>query len=209
MISPVTIVDYGVGNVASIANMLKKAGFASRLVHDPEEVVAAEKLILPGVGSFDRAAAVLRQTGLRDAILERAASGIPILGVCLGMQLLLDGSEEGDAREPGLGLIPGRVRRFPSEVDGTRLLVPHMGWNTIRRVGGSGVLPTVRDGDRYYFVHSYYADPADASHRLAESAHGLPFTSMVARDNVVGAQFHPEKSHRTGMALLSDFAGSR
>ena len=205
----VTIVDYGVGNVASIANMLKKAGFDSQLTSDPDRVSAADKLILPGVGSFDRAAAVLRQTGLRDAILRRAESGTPILGVCLGMQLLMDGSDEGEASEPGLRLIPGRVRRFPAEVDGSRLLVPHMGWNTVRREGCSKVLPSVRDGDRYYFVHSYYADPADSSHRLAMSAHGVEFASMIARGNIVGAQFHPEKSHRTGMALLTDFAGGR
>ena len=209
MTSVVTIVDYGVGNVASIANMLKKAGFDSQLVSDPDRLSSADKLILPGVGSFDRAAAVLRQTGLRAAIVSRAAAGIPILGVCLGMQLLMDGSDEGDASEPGLGLIPGRVRRFPAEVDGSRLLVPHMGWNTVRRKGNPTVLTSVRDGDRYYFVHSYYADPADPSHRLAESTHGVEFASMIARANVVGAQFHPEKSHRTGMALLTDFAGSR
>jgi len=209
MTSVVTIVDYGVGNVASIANMLKKAGFDSQLVSDPDQLSSADKLILPGVGSFDRAAAVLRQTGLRAAIVSRAESGIPILGVCLGMQLLMDGSDEGDASEPGLGLIPGRVRRFPAEVDGSRLLVPHMGWNTVRRKGNSTVLPSVRDGDRYYFVHSYFADPADPSHRVAVSTHGVEFASMTARANVVGAQFHPEKSHRTGMALLTDFAGDR
>lgn len=202
----VTIIDYGVGNVASVANMLKKAGFESRLSGDPDEVASSPKLILPGVGAFDRAAAILRETGLAEAIREAARRGSWVLGVCLGMQLLLDGSDEGASTEAGVGLVPGRVRRFPVEVERAGLKVPHMGWNTVTRVGGGDALPTFRDGDRFYFVHSFYADPVDAAHRLAVSRHGIEFTSMVRRDNVLGAQFHPEKSHRTGMALLTDFA---
>ncbi len=206
MSEPITIIDYGVGNVASVANMLKKAGFESRLSGDPEVVAASAKVILPGVGAYDRAAAILRGTGLKDAVIEAAGRGSSVLGVCLGMQLLLEGSDEGEGLEAGVGLIPGRVRRFPVEVEQAGLKVPHMGWNTVTRVGSDRVLPSVRNGDRFYFVHSYYADPADAGHRLAESWHGVAFASMVQRDNVVGAQFHPEKSHRTGMALLTDFA---
>ena len=203
---PITIIDYGVGNVASVANMLKKAGFESHLSGDPDEVAVSEKLILPGVGAFDRAAGILRETGLKGAVIAAAQRGSALLGICLGMQLLLDGSDEGAAAEPGIGLIPGWVRRFPVEVERAGLKVPHMGWNTVTRVGDKGILPTFRDGDRFYFVHSYYADPFDSAHRLAVSSHGIEFTSMVLRDNVVGAQFHPEKSHRTGMALLTDFA---
>lgn len=208
MTAPITIIDYGVGNVASVANMLKKAGFDSILSGDPEVIATSEKLILPGVGAYDRAAAILRETGLKDAIVAAAATGIPVLGVCLGMQLLLDGSDEGAATETGLGLVPGRVRRFPVEVERAGLKVPHMGWNSVSRVGAKDVLPTFRDGERFYFVHSYFADPTDPAHRLATSRHGIEFTSMVRNGNVIGAQFHPEKSHRHGMALLTDFATS-
>lgn len=206
MSAVITIIDYGVGNVASVANMLKRAGFDSRLSGDPDVVAASEKLILPGVGAFDYAAGILRASGLKDAVITAANRGSAVLGVCLGMQLLLDGSDEGASLESGIGLIAGRVRRFPAEVERAGLKVPHMGWNTVVRVGAKDVLPAVRNGDRFYFVHSYYADPVDDAHRLAISRHGIEFTSMVRRDNVVGAQFHPEKSHRNGMALLTDFA---
>ncbi|MCB2413607.1 imidazole glycerol phosphate synthase subunit HisH [Demequina sp. TTPB684] len=202
----VTIIDYGVGNVASVANMLKKAGFESRLSGDPDDVAVSDKLILPGVGAFDRAAGILRESGLKDAVLAAAQRGTAVLGVCLGMQLLLDGSEEGAGTEQGIGLIPGRVRRFPIEVERAGLKVPHMGWNAVTRVGSQSVLPSFRDGDRFYFVHSYYADPHEEAHRLAVCRHGIEFTAIVARENVTGVQFHPEKSHRMGMALLTDFA---
>lgn len=202
----ITIVDYGVGNVASVQNMLKKAGAEAELSADPDVVATSRKVILPGVGAFDRAASILRETGLRDAVVSAAASGADILGICLGMQLLLDGSDEGEGREAGLGLIPGRVAAFPPEVTEQGLRVPHMGWNVIRREGASEVLPRVADGDRFYFVHSFHAVPDDDAHRFATSHHGIDFTSMVRRDNVIGAQFHPEKSHRTGLVLLREFA---
>jgi len=201
---PITIIDYGVGNVASIVNMLKKGGFASELTGDVKAIANAERLILPGVGAFDKAAVRLRESGLRDVIIDRAMAGVPILGVCLGMQLLLDGSDEG--AEPGLGIIPGRVRRFPLEVDGERLRVPHMGWNTVHRVGHPEVLSDVLEGDRFYFVHSFYVDPRDSADTVATTTHGLAFSSMVSRGSVTGVQFHPEKSHKMGLRLLSEFA---
>jgi imidazole glycerol-phosphate synthase subunit HisH len=202
----ITIVDYGIGNVASVHNMLKKAGHAATVTGDVTAVKTAPKIILPGVGAFDRAAAILRETGLRDAVVDAAKSGAHVLGICLGMQLLLDGSEEGDGAEAGLGLIPGRVVAFPPELKQQGLRVPHMGWNSITRVGDTQVLPSVADGDRFYFVHSFHAVPTDPSHRFAASHHGIDFTAMVHKDNVMGAQFHPEKSHRTGLAMLRDFA---
>lgn len=204
----IAIVDYGVGNIASVQNMLKKAGFEAELVGDPDAIAKASKVILPGVGAFDRAAAILRETGLRDAVVQAASSGSQVLGICLGMQLLLDGSEEGEGAEAGLGLIPGRVVVFPTAVREQGLRIPHMGWNSIARVGDSATLPTLADGDRFYFVHSFHAVPTDPSHRFAIAHHGIDFTAMVRRDNVIGAQFHPEKSHRTGMAMLRDFARS-
>lgn len=204
----ILIVDYGVGNIASVQNMLKKAGHTAELSGDPEVIAAAPKVILPGVGAFDRAAAILRTTGLGAAVTAAAASGASVLGICLGMQLLLDGSEEGEGAESGLGLIPGRVVAFPPEVKQQGLRIPHMGWNSITRAGDGATLPSLVDGDRFYFVHSFHAVTSDPAHRFATAHHGIDFTAMVRRDNVVGAQFHPEKSHRTGMALLRDFARS-
>jgi glutamine amidotransferase len=204
MSEPITVIDYGVGNVASIANMLKKVGVRTQVTSDPASLSAARKLVLPGVGAFDRAAVRLRETGLRELLIDRARAGIPILGVCLGMQLLLDGSDEG--AEPGLGLIPGRVRRFPQTLAAAGLRVPHMGWNSIHRVHHDDALPSVEEGDRFYFVHSYFAEPDEAGDVLATTTHGVTFASALCRGTVTGVQFHPEKSHRTGLRLLSDFA---
>lgn len=201
----ITIIDYGVGNIASIGNMLKKVGHSAEFSSDPASIARASRLILPGVGAFDRAASRLSETGLGDLVRERATAGVPILGVCLGMQLLLDGSDEGEL--PGLGLIPGRSHRFPAEIDGVRLRVPHMGWNTVTRLEGSrDVLPRVESGDRFYFVHSYFVQPDSADHVVATTRHGVDFASMIRRQSVWGVQFHPEKSHRYGMRLLRDFA---
>ena len=204
----ILIVDYGVGNVASVQNMLKKAGHDADLTGDPDVVAKASKVILPGVGAFDRAAAILRESGLRDAVVQAAAAGAQVLGICLGMQLLLEGSEEGAGAEAGLGLIPGRVVAFPPELRSQGLRIPHMGWNSITRVGDTAPFPSLADGDRFYFVHSFHAMTDDPAHRFATAHHGIDFTAMVRKDNVVGAQFHPEKSHRTGMAMLRDFARS-
>lgn len=197
------IVDYGVGNIASIANMLKKAGRAAILSRDHAVIRSAARLILPGVGAFDHAAAQLSATGIDDVIRERAANGVPILGVCLGMQLLLDGSDEGSLS--GLGLVPGVSHRFPSEVDGERLRVPHMGWNSVRRKTATP-LPNVQTDDRFYFVHSFYVKPDSNEHVIGITKHGIEFASMIRKDNVIGVQFHPEKSHRYGLKLLNDFA---
>lgn len=201
----VTVIDYGVGNIASIANMLKKTGHTAVVTDDHASIKDASRIILPGVGSFDHAAARLEATGLREVLLERAAAGVPMLGVCLGMQLLLESSDEGELA--GLGLIPGKSHRFPTEFQGKRLRVPHMGWNTIERSSQHPeVLPSVQTGDRFYFVHSFYVRPEDDADILGRSQHGVTFASMIRRDNVLGVQFHPEKSHRYGMRLLADFA---
>lgn len=200
----VTIIDYGVGNIASIANMLRKADVTSKITSDVDHIAAAEKILLPGVGSFDTAAIKLRELSLGAAIVERAKHGVPVLGVCLGMQLLLDSSEEGT--EPGLGLIAGQVRKFPRVLGVESLRVPHMGWNTVHREPHATALPDVEDGDRFYFVHSYYADPESAENVLATTTHGIEFASMINHANVTGVQFHPEKSHRIGLRLLTDFA---
>jgi glutamine amidotransferase len=202
----VVVVDYGMGNVGSIRNMLARIGATADVSGEPDVVAEAKRLILPGVGAFDEAMRTLRTTALLDAVLQRAASGAaPLLGVCLGMQLLLDGSEEGDER--GLGLIPGTCRRFPDRHDGRRLLVPHMGWSTVTPARPSAHIPSVGVDARYYFVHSYYAEPAEPDDVLGRSTYGVDYASAVERGPVVGVQFHPEKSHRHGLRLLADFVG--
>lgn len=202
----VVIVDYGVGNIGSLSNMLKKAGKNAVLSGDAEEIEAAARIILPGVGAFDHAAQRLEETGLAEPVVRAAHAGTPVLGVCLGMQLLLEGSDEGV--RPGLGLIPGFVRRFPAESGGVKLTVPHMGWSTLDPAKPSALFPDLGRGDRYYFVHSYFADPTDPADILATTTYGTTFASALQRDNISAAQFHPEKSHRFGLKFLADFAQS-
>lgn len=203
----VTIVDYGVGNLGSLRNALSKVGKTAEVTGDPVAIRAARRIILPGVGSFDHAVERLRSTGLSEAIQAAAREcGIPVAGVCLGMQLIMDGSEEGDL--PGLGLIPGRAVRFPDEIDDSRLLVPHMGWNAAISAKPSRFAPSLDQGGRFYFVHSYAVMPDNEDDVLTWSDYGIRYASSVERDNVLGIQFHPEKSHRYGLALLGEFAAA-
>ncbi|WP_438353547.1 imidazole glycerol phosphate synthase subunit HisH [Microbacterium sp. CJ88] len=202
----VTVVDYGVGNLGSLRNALAKVGHTAEITGDPEIVAAADRVILPGVGAFDRAVERLSESGLGDAVRTAAGRGIPVAGVCLGMQLLMDGSEEGE--RPGLGLIGGRAHRFPSSIDGARLLVPHMGWSAAVAAKPSRIAPALSSGGRYYFVHSYAVDVDDPADVLTWTDYGRRYASSVERDNVLGIQFHPEKSHRFGLAILRDFAGA-
>jgi imidazole glycerol-phosphate synthase subunit HisH len=200
----IAVVSYGVSNVGSMLSMLRKIGAQAEPVSDPAGLARAERIILPGVGAFDQGMAALRRLGLADAIRQRVMrDGVPILGVCLGMQLLGEGSEEGDGE--GLGMIGGRCVRFQS-MAGAQIKVPHMGWNVLTSRRESPLLAGLDARARFYFVHSYHlvcADPADV---LATATHGVAFTAMVERGNVRGAQFHPEKSHRFGMTLLANFA---
>jgi glutamine amidotransferase len=200
----IAIVDLGIGNTGSLLNMFRKIGVAASATTDPDAILSADKVVLPGVGSFQRAAERLTELGVRDALGEFAlGKRRPLLGICLGMQLLTRKSEEGG--DEGLGLIPGETVRFRVP-EGSRLKVPHMGWNTIKRVGAHPLFEGMPADSRFYFVHSYHVvcDSADAA--IAETDYGVPFTSSIARDNVLGVQFHPEKSHRFGMQLLENFA---
>ncbi|MEO5533984.1 MAG: imidazole glycerol phosphate synthase subunit HisH [Pseudolysinimonas sp.] len=199
--SEVSIIDYGLGNLGSVANMLKRVGAASRRVSTPAEVAASERVLLPGIGAFDAGMDLLRDQGLVEALRDFVATGRPMLGICLGMQLLLDSSEEGVTA--GLGLIPGVSRRF-SEASGIR--VPHMGWNYANPSRDDPLITGLADDSRFYFVHSYRVVPDRDEDVLATTQYGVPFASMIRAGNVMGAQFHPEKSHAFGMTVLGNFA---
>ncbi|MBN8224799.1 MAG: imidazole glycerol phosphate synthase subunit HisH [Xanthomonadales bacterium] len=195
------IVDYGCGNLASVANMLKRVGVRSQISSDPRILQASSRLILPGVGSFGHGMAQLNKLGLDAFLREQAAQGKPLLGICLGMQLLAAGSEEGG--EAGLGLVSGFVRHL-SEQQLAGLPVPHVGWNEVRFREDNGFYAP--DGmQRFYFTHSYHFVCEREQARIATTEYGGVVTAAVAEGNVAGVQFHPEKSHRFGMALLAAF----
>ena len=197
------IIDYGMGNLGSMRNMLKRIGSNVTIESDPPALALAKKLILPGVGSFDAAMARINESpGLRDLLEHKAnAEKIPILGVCLGMQLLTKSSEEGEL--PGLGWIDAKTTRF-SKQDG--LKVPHMGWNVATPVKKSPLTDEVSKEPRYYFVHSFCVHVEDAEHSIMRTNYGGDFDSAISRDNIYGVQFHPEKSHRFGMQILTNFS---
>jgi len=196
------VIDYAAGNIGSIVNMISHVGGTAVVVSEPAQLAAMDRLILPGVGHFDHGIQLLKQRGLYEPLREHDGSSQPLLGICLGMQLLLSSSEEG--QEPGLGLVPGECRRF-RPADRT-LKVPHMGWNTVRPTRESRALAPQLDDNRYYFVHTFYAAPDDEAHVAGTTHYDIDFCSVVDTDaGVLGYQFHPEKSHRFGMALLREF----
>lgn len=199
----IIIVDIGGGNLGSIENMLKRLGYAPSISADPNVIDTADKIILPGVGAFDHGMRSLRERNLEavlhDKVLVRKT---PVLGICLGMQMLGLASEEGG--EPGLGWIAARSRRFGGEGWDPRLKVPHMGWNAVRCVGDNPLLAGI-DSPRYYFVHSYHVVCDDPANACGMTRYGDEFASMFCQDNIFGVQFHPEKSHRFGFALLRNF----
>lgn len=197
-----TIVDYDAGNLRSVQRACAAVGLASEFTQDPARVASAEKIIFPGVGHARTAMDTLVRTGLREAMLEAFARGTPILGICVGAQLVLDGSDEGPT--PGLGLVRGRTRRF--DLDDPALKIPHMGWNEVNAVRPHPLLAGLAPGDALYFVHSYYPDPAERANVYATSDYGAPFCCALGRDNLFATQFHPEKSGPVGLALLERFA---
>ena len=197
----VSLVDYGLGNLGSVVNMLKRVGAESRLVSSTEQILESDRLLLPGIGAFDTGMRLLDELGVVPAIKEFAATGKPLFGICLGMQLLLDSSEEGET--PGLGLIPGRSLRF---LDEPGLRVPHMGWNSVEATRTDVLVADLPEMSRFYFVHSYRAVPDDDANVLGVTRYGVTFASMVRSGNVMGAQFHPEKSHAFGKQILKNFA---
>ena len=199
----IAIIDYDVGNIAAVANMLRRIGVACTITAQPEAVEQAERIILPGNGSYDACMRNLRATGLLPVLEDRVLrQGVPLLGICVGAQMLGDSSEEG--KEPGLGWLDMQVRRFP---DTPGIRVPHMGWNqVVPTQPRNAIVQALQDDARFYFVHSYYLAPADASDVMLTARYGIEFAAGVARGNIYGVQFHPEKSHRFGKQLLSAFA---
>lgn len=198
----IAIIDYGMGNLRSVQKAFETVGHPAEIVTDPDRVRSADRVILPGVGAFEDAAAELRKTGLGQAFRDAVAAGKPCLGVCLGLQLLFEVSEE-DGLHEGLGLLPGRVVRFrPAE----GLKVPHMGWNTLREVRPSRLLEGIPPDPSVYFVHSYYAVAADPADVVAVADHGGEFAAVVGRGNLMACQFHPEKSQSIGLAMYANFA---
>lgn len=197
----VLIVGSGVGNVGSIRNMIRKISGVATVASDPESILRADKIIIPGVGSYDQGLKALSKNGFIQPIQEAAVRGVPILGICLGMQLMLNSSEEG--KNQGLGLISGVAKRFPIGTDLPR--VPHMGWGRVKCHKSCALFQEAEENRRYYFVHSYYVTCDDQRDVVATTEYGLTFVSAFQRANIFGVQFHPEKSHRFGMALLQRF----
>lgn len=189
------------GNLGSMRNMVKRIGYSAVIESDPLKIASASKLILPGVGAFDAAINKINQKkGLRSVIEDKAEENIPILGVCLGMQLLTDKSEEGNL--PGLGLVSGETYLFPKSPE---FKVPHMGWNICNTKRPSPLTKGIEDKIRYYFVHSFYVKVEHSENSIMSTNHGLEFDSVIGKGNIFGVQFHPEKSHKFGMQLLKNF----
>lgn len=199
----ITIVNYGMGNLGSIKNMLKKIGVESQITADPAQILAASKLVLPGVGAFDAGMRSLNESGMVPALHEQVLRRrTPVLGICLGMQLMTTRSDEGTLT--GLGWIDADTVRFPESPD-RAIKVPHMGWNLVKPAKASALLEGVPADARFYFVHSYLVRCRERTDVLMTAEHGVCFDAGFERDNVMGVQFHPEKSHRFGMWLLKNF----
>lgn len=200
----IKIIDYGLGNILAFQNVFKRLNVPTGIAKTAADLEGATKLVLPGVGAFDQAMRLLDDSGMREAledyVIERR---VPVLGVCVGMQILAESSEEGDAA--GLGWIPGCVKGFGS-LRSDELLIPHMGWNDVTPATQNGLFAQLGPDARFYFLHSFYFECAETQHVAAVTRYGLDFASAVHCDNIYGVQFHPEKSHHFGARLLKSFA---
>ena len=197
----IAVIDYGAGNLKSVKNALDQLGAANMRASTSKEILLADAVILPGVGEFGTAMAELERRGIKEAVIEAANGGRPLLGICLGMQLLFEAGEESPGAK-GLGILPGRVPRFPAEMG---LKIPHMGWNSVMPIKESRLLDGLPKGSYMYFVHSFYVKAAERADVSAISEYGLIFDAAVERGNIFGCQFHPEKSGAAGLAILKNF----
>ncbi|CAN5394447.1 imidazole glycerol phosphate synthase subunit HisH [soil metagenome] len=198
----ITIIDYGVGNLGSVVNMFKYIGYKTQVTSDKERILEAEKILLPGVGAFDHAMTKLNEMGLSKLLRTKADDGTPLLGICLGMQLLTKGSEEGILQ--GLGLIDAYSHSFKKIEN--ELKVPHMGWNIATVNNDNPLTDNFKEELKFYFVHSYYVQVANEADSMLKTNYGVSFDSGIAKNNIYGVQFHPEKSHKFGMSLFENFA---
>jgi glutamine amidotransferase len=199
-LAKVAIIDYGVGNLRSVEKAFGANGCAAVVSSDEKVLQQAERLVLPGVGAFGACMEALAARGFDRLVRQRVAAGTPLLGVCVGMQMLFEESEEFGASR-GLGLLRGRVRRFPDD-----LVVPHVGWNQVRQQHANPLFAGIKDSAFFYFVHSYYCEPAEAEVIAGETDYGVAYAAVVARENLCGVQFHPEKSQTDGLRILANFA---
>lgn len=197
----IAVIDYGAGNLKSVKNALDHLGAANMRASTAKEILLADAVILPGVGEFGTAMAELERRGIKEAVIEAAGSGRPLLGICLGMQLLFEAGEESPGAK-GLGILPGRVPRFPAEMG---LKIPHMGWNSVMPIKENRLLDGLPKGSYMYFVHSFYVKAAERADVSAISEYGLIFDAAVERGNIFGCQFHPEKSGAAGLVILKNF----
>ncbi len=195
----ITIVDYGAGNLRSVFNAVTRLGYQPKITSDPGEVLTAEVVILPGVGAAADTMTNLERLGLTSALRQLIAEDRPFLGICIGLQILFTGTEEGGWHEC-LGVIPGRVKRLPPG-----LKIPHMGWNQVRQRFPHPVFDSIPDEANFYFVHSYYVEPDDKSLIAGETDYGIPLCSVIARGNLIATQFHPEKSGEVGLKVYDNF----
>jgi imidazole glycerol-phosphate synthase subunit HisH len=200
----ITVISYGLGNINAFCNIFNRLNIPVTLASDANQLAKAEKVILPGVGSFDYAMTMLQASGMKDTLDELVTvKKIPVLGVCVGMQMLGHSSEEGKMK--GLSWIDGEVKQFDSRLNGGMIL-PHMGWNTIEKEGENLLLEGIGSNARFYFLHSYYFTCRNSNDSVAATDYGIRFTSMVSKGNIFGIQFHPEKSHQAGIKVLGNFA---
>lgn len=201
----ITIIDYGSGNISAIANIYERLNIQYKVARTPEELKGADKLFLPGVGAFDETMLLLIKKGFKEVMDEEVLMNkVPIFGICVGMQVLGNSSDEGDL--PGLGYINGEVRKFNEALINDKPKLPHMGWNTIQEKNSTSLLTGIDPEYGFYFLHSYYFDCLNISDVVATTQYGQEFASVICKSNVYGVQFHPEKSHSNGVNLLKNFA---
>lgn len=201
----IAIIDYGLGNIRAFLNVYERLNIKITIARSAMEVKQASKLILPGVGAFDYAMMLLNQSGLRESIEEQVlVKKIPVIGICVGMQIMAKSSEEG--KLPGLGWFDGEVKLFDTSKIPYKTRLPHMGWNTIHPVSYNQLLDGIDDASRFYFLHSYYFKCNHEQDIIAKTAYGIEYASAINKENIFGIQFHPEKSHQNGIQLLHNFA---